>query len=154
MFSLSGEQTSRTGKYPYQPGRSLRRAHQPLSDSSRPSDDFFRKAPVADTGRQNERQLPGRLVTWFNEHFAPGYTIFYNGAKCGASAPDHFHFQAAQQKDIPFIRQWDRLMERACLTGYEVQADNTLCKGYRIDNFICPIQAFITEGKQKRASAC
>ena len=96
---------------------------------------------------KNERQLPGRLVTWFNEHFAPGYTIFYNGAKCGASAPDHFHFQAAQQKDIPFIRQWDRLMESACLTGYEVQADNTLCKGYRIDNFICPIQAFITEGK-------
>lgn len=24
----------------------------------------------------------------------PGYTIFYNGAKCGASAPDHMHFQA------------------------------------------------------------
>lgn len=24
----------------------------------------------------------------------PGYMIFYNGAKCGASAPDHLHFQA------------------------------------------------------------
>lgn len=24
----------------------------------------------------------------------PGYTIFYNGPKCGASAPDHMHFQA------------------------------------------------------------
>lgn len=24
----------------------------------------------------------------------PGYTIFFNGAKAGASAPDHFHFQA------------------------------------------------------------
>ncbi len=24
----------------------------------------------------------------------PGYTIFFNGAKSGASAPDHFHFQA------------------------------------------------------------
>ncbi len=24
----------------------------------------------------------------------PGYTVFYNGAKCGASAPDHMHFQA------------------------------------------------------------
>lgn len=96
---------------------------------------------------KNEKQLPGRLVTWFNRHFAPGYTIFYNGAKCGASAPDHFHFQAARQEDIPFIRQWDRLMEEACLTGYEVQEDNTLCKSYRIDGFVCPIQAFITEGK-------
>ncbi|MCM1451516.1 MAG: DUF4922 domain-containing protein [Clostridium sp.] len=24
----------------------------------------------------------------------PGYTVFYNGPKCGASAPDHMHFQA------------------------------------------------------------
>ncbi len=24
-----------------------------------------------------------------------GYTVFFNGARCGASAPDHFHFQAA-----------------------------------------------------------
>ena len=23
----------------------------------------------------------------------PNYVVFYNGAKCGASAPDHFHFQ-------------------------------------------------------------
>lgn len=24
----------------------------------------------------------------------PGYTVFFNGPTCGASAPDHFHFQA------------------------------------------------------------
>ena len=24
----------------------------------------------------------------------PGYTVFYNGPRCGASAPDHMHFQA------------------------------------------------------------
>lgn len=28
----------------------------------------------------------------------PGYTIFYNGAKCGASAPDHMHFQAVPSR--------------------------------------------------------
>lgn len=28
----------------------------------------------------------------------PGYTVFYNGAKCGASAPDHLHFQAVPSK--------------------------------------------------------
>jgi hypothetical protein len=27
----------------------------------------------------------------------PGYTLFYNGPKCGASAPDHFHFQAGNR---------------------------------------------------------
>jgi hypothetical protein len=29
------------------------------------------------------------------------FTVFYNGAQCGASAPDHFHFQAAPAKKIP-----------------------------------------------------
>lgn len=27
----------------------------------------------------------------------PGYAVFYNGGKCGASAPDHLHFQAADE---------------------------------------------------------
>lgn len=30
----------------------------------------------------------------------PGYTIFFNGAKCGASAPDHFHFQAVPSEFV------------------------------------------------------
>ncbi len=30
----------------------------------------------------------------------PGYTVFFNGAKCGASAPDHFHFQAVPTRYI------------------------------------------------------
>ncbi|MCX8057499.1 MAG: DUF4922 domain-containing protein [Ignavibacteria bacterium] len=28
------------------------------------------------------------------------YTIFYNGPKCGASAPDHFHFQACPSNEL------------------------------------------------------
>lgn len=27
----------------------------------------------------------------------PGYAVFFNGARCGASAPDHAHFQAARE---------------------------------------------------------
>ncbi len=29
------------------------------------------------------------------------FTVFYNGPKCGASAPDHFHFQAAKSGFMP-----------------------------------------------------
>ncbi len=29
------------------------------------------------------------------------FTLFYNGANCGASAPDHFHFQACLKGSIP-----------------------------------------------------
>lgn len=31
----------------------------------------------------------------------PDFTIFYNGPKCGASAPDHFHFQAGSKGMMP-----------------------------------------------------
>lgn len=30
-----------------------------------------------------------------------GFTVFYNGPQCGASAPDHFHFQAAKSDIMP-----------------------------------------------------
>ncbi len=30
-----------------------------------------------------------------------GYTIFYNGPRCGASAPDHMHFQAGNSDFLP-----------------------------------------------------
>lgn len=30
-----------------------------------------------------------------------GYTLFYNGPKCGASAPDHMHFQAGNKYFMP-----------------------------------------------------
>jgi ATP adenylyltransferase/5',5'''-P-1,P-4-tetraphosphate phosphorylase II len=31
----------------------------------------------------------------------PLYTVFYNGPQCGASAPDHFHFQAGNNGFMP-----------------------------------------------------
>lgn len=93
------------------------------------------------------RQLPGKLTEWLDNHFAPGYAVFYNGAKCGASAPDHFHFQAARMQDIPLILQWDRLMETATLTAETTLADGYKCQSYRIEDYLCPLQAFITEGE-------
>jgi hypothetical protein len=32
---------------------------------------------------------------------SPDFTVFYNGPKCGASAPDHLHFQASPRLAIP-----------------------------------------------------
>ena len=31
----------------------------------------------------------------------PEYSVFYNGPECGASAPDHFHFQMAPRRVMP-----------------------------------------------------
>ena len=34
------------------------------------------------------------------------FTIFYNGPKCGASAPDHFHFQAGNKGFMPIEHEF------------------------------------------------
>lgn len=89
------------------------------------------------------RQLPGKLISWLEEYFASGYVLFYNGAKCGASAPDHFHFQAIKQSDVPVIQQWERLMETA-VREKEIKTENgNTYSSFQITSYICPIQVFI-----------
>lgn len=89
------------------------------------------------------RQLPGKLISWLEEYFASGYVLFYNGAKCGASAPDHFHFQAVKQSDVPVIQQWERLMETA-VRETEIKTENgNTYSSFQITSYICPTQVFI-----------
>lgn len=88
-------------------------------------------------------QLPGKLISWLEEYFASGYVLFYNGAKCGASAPDHFHFQAVKQSDVPVIQQWERLMKTAAREK-EIKTENgNTYSSFQITSYICPIQVFI-----------
>lgn len=44
------------------------------------------------------------ITSQLNEMF-----VFYNGPKCGASAPDHMHFQAGSRGVVPLERDWDEL---------------------------------------------
>jgi len=37
------------------------------------------------------------------------FIIFYNGPKCGASAPDHMHFQAGTKDFLPLLTDYKRL---------------------------------------------
>lgn len=37
------------------------------------------------------------------------YLLFYNGPKCGASAPDHMHFQAGTKDFLPLVSDYKRL---------------------------------------------
>ena len=39
----------------------------------------------------------------------PEMLVFYNGPKCGASAPDHAHFQAGTSGVLPMQLSWQRL---------------------------------------------
>jgi len=54
----------------------------------------------------SEKHTPQRIAGSFGTMLAlaeslPEYVVFYNGPQCGASAPDHLHFQAGNRGFLP-----------------------------------------------------
>lgn len=52
----------------------------------------------------------------------PSFTIFYNGPKCGASAPDHFHFQACPHGLMPLEADIDKNIDLMQASGEAPEA--------------------------------
>lgn len=57
----------------------------------------------------SEKHTPQRIAGSFGTMLSlaealPEYVIFYNGPQCGASAPDHLHFQAGNRGFLPVER--------------------------------------------------
>lgn len=55
------------------------------------------------------RHEPQRILPYLDDMASlakdlPQFIVFYNGAKCGASAPDHMHFQAVYAGQTPMER--------------------------------------------------
>lgn len=48
----------------------------------------------------------------FCEDLSPDYSVFYNGPRCGASAPDHLHFQAGTKNFMTIDYEYDLLKEK------------------------------------------
>lgn len=67
--------------------------------------------------------IPQQLEERFGDMLAlaadlPLFTIFFNGPQCGASAPDHMHFQAGSRLFMPIEQQWqDRIGEHLDVEG-------------------------------------
>ncbi len=57
---------------------------------------------VSDSHRDQMPDLPQMIA--FAEKM-PGMAVFFNGAKAGASAPDHLHFQAVVADELPLLRE-------------------------------------------------
>lgn len=68
--------------------------------------------------------IPQRMKGRFGDMLAlakdlPAYTIFYNGPQCGASAPDHMHFQAGTRRFMPIEQEWqERIGEHLAVCGH------------------------------------
>ncbi len=61
------------------------------------------KKHVPQTIRENYGEMHRILAKY------PNLMVFYNGPRCGASAPDHAHFQAGTSGVLPLQKQWQRL---------------------------------------------
>ncbi|MBN1365269.1 MAG: DUF4922 domain-containing protein [Syntrophaceae bacterium] len=60
---------------------------------------------------QHKPQEIASSINWLLQLSADmsGYTVFYNGPSCGASAPDHLHFQIIPFNVLPFLRELKKL---------------------------------------------
>lgn len=61
-----------------------------------------------------DEHTPQRIATRVDDmlelaRLLTDYTVFYNGPRCGASAPDHAHFQAGSRGFMPIESQWHTL---------------------------------------------
>jgi len=63
----------------------------------------------------------------------PEYTVFYNGPMCGASAPDHLHFQAVPRHCLPLEEAVDAFLDNPGAPPLASVKDATL---YRFTGFI------------------
>lgn len=78
---------------------------------------FPRHLTIPDT-----EHVPQRIASRFPDmldlaRLLTDYTVFYNGPHCGASAPDHAHFQAGNRGFLPIEKTW-RTQVAGKVTGY------------------------------------
>ena len=67
-----------------------------------------------------------QLVPYINDMFdlareLTDFVVFYNGPKCGASAPDHMHFQAGNADFLPLVSDYFNLKSKGKCTMHNAQ---------------------------------
>ena len=70
----------------------------------------------------------------------PQITVFYNGPRCGASAPDHAHLQGVCSGMLPLQNAWTRL---ACNKEilFEIDSNNYICA---VPGYVVPLLAIVS----------
>ena len=65
-----------------------------------------------------------------------GYTLFYNGPECGASAPDHLHFQAGENGFMPVEEEFETMKLQSGSLLYQTDALKIWAFGHYIRKMI------------------
>jgi hypothetical protein len=84
----------------------------------------------------HKEHVPQLILQFFQDMMEiakalPSFTLFYNGPQFGASAPDHFHFQAGTKAYMPLDRELYGLLK---LYGKPLKSD--ICQVWKIDDGI------------------
>jgi hypothetical protein len=73
--------------------------------------------------------------------FQPSFALLYNGPQCGASAPDHLHFQAVPKAAVPVLND-------GCAGGKKIlRREESGVRLFKIDRMEAPF--IIVEGQSK-----
>ena len=81
--------------------------------------------------------------------------FFYNGASCGASAPDHMHFQAGTRGVVPLERDWNELYrfnlsilwpisESECIEAMALENIAEDTGVFSLRGYVCPALIVVT----------
>lgn len=73
------------------------------------------------------------------------FTVFYNGPKCGASAPDHFHFQAIMTNALPIETEFATLGNQYA----EILFQNEKIKILAVENYLRRFIAIVSNDKNE-----
>jgi ATP adenylyltransferase/5',5'''-P-1,P-4-tetraphosphate phosphorylase II len=75
------------------------------------------------------------------------FTLFYNGPQCGASAPDHFHFQAVIKNSLPIECEYNPLENQFA----EILFQNEKTKIITVEHYLRHFIGIVSEDKEEIA---
>jgi hypothetical protein len=94
----------------------------------------------------NLKHTPQRILDFFTDMLEltqklEGFTVFYNGPQCGASAPDHFHFQAGNRDFLPIENELEDLEKKHSEILVQKSGLKIIAVKNYLRRFVCIISA-------------
>ena len=80
---------------------------------------------------------------------SPEYLVLYNGPRCGASAPDHMHFQAGTRSFLPLVEDYLNV----CARFGRLLVDNGEVKIISVDRYLPSFLALESASSKAMAAA-
>ena len=97
----------------------------------------------------NLKHIPQQIYPHFADLLGlsrnlPGFTIFYNGPQCGASAPDHFHFQAGNTGYLPVENEFKALAKNHAEIVFQTRNSKIIA----VENYLRRMVAIVSAEKK------